>query len=303
MISILIPVYNYDITPLVNCLYQVTSESEDYDEIIIGADGCDDTFLISYRSLLDSPGIKLCESKKNIGRAAIRNLMVDMARGSYVLFIDADALIEGSASSYLGNWIDHINNAQVTCGGTAYRDIPPDDPDKYLRWYYGSHKEQKPVKKRNSRPFSSFSSFNFLAEKQVMQKFRFNEELIKYGHEDTLLGYNLKMAGIIIRHIDNPLIHDGLEPNREFILKTQEGVHNLSILYDMVSNRKVFASTVRLTRVYKRLHIFGITYLISKFFKKRKRRIEIILRAKKYPLGLFSLYKLGLFCFYRYGNE
>ena len=135
MITILIPVYNYDLTPLVNCLHQVIEDSNIYDEIIIGADGCDTSCIKTFRALAKLPKVKLFISKPNIGRAAIRNRLTDEAKGSHVLFIDADALIEGSASFYLNKWVEDINIAPVICGGTAYRDLPPDDPDKHKLSY------------------------------------------------------------------------------------------------------------------------------------------------------------------------
>lgn len=299
MISVLIPVYNYDISFLVDCLHQAVTDSESVAEIIIGADGCDSGFLKSYKDLEKLEGVSLLVSNTNIGRAAIRNRLAEKASGNHLLYIDADALIQGNALPFIQNYLDHLDEAPVLCGGTAYRSVRPDDPDRYLRWNYGVHREQRSARKRNKNPYSSFSGFNFMVDKSVFLKLRFNEELHKYGHEDTLFGYQLKIVGKKILHIDNSLIHEGIETNREFILKTQEGVQNLSLLYDMVTDKGNFIKSVRLLRLYHYLRLTGIAYPLTWFYKKYRRRIEIYLRRRKSTLLIFSIYKLALFCFFR----
>ncbi|HUS86829.1 MAG TPA: glycosyltransferase [Bacteroidales bacterium] len=299
MISILIPVYNYDVTLLVNTLSHAIDSSELFCEIIIGSDGCSKDYVSIYIALTKLEKVDLYRSEVNIGRAAIRNRLIEKASGEWLLFIDADALIEGNASDYLGKWHDYISSPTVICGGTAYPPLAPEDPDKYLRWHYGFLHEQKSTKERNKEPYASFSGFNFLIEKNLFSRIKFNEELRNYGHEDTLLGYQLKKAGVNILHIDNALIHDGVESNREFLEKTQEGIQNLSILYDKVTDRKTFASTVKILKIYRRLRFIGADRIITRIFIKKRRRMEIILRRKKCSLKIFLFYKLGLFSYIR----
>lgn len=303
MISILIPVFNYDIASLVTGLNHAVEDTDGYEEIIIGADGCSDDFLSVYESLAGMNRVRLLVSETNVGRATIRNMLAAEAKGDHLLFIDADALIEGSPGDFLKRWLDDHQLAPVIFGGTDYRKTPPDDPDKYLRWHYGYYNEKKPVKKRRKHPYSSFSGFNFLIEKSIFNKFRFNEELKKYGHEDTLFAYQLKKADITIGHIDNSLIHDGLESNREYILKTRDSISNLNILYDKVTDKHTFASIVKLLKYYRRLKLIGVDRLLAYVYRRKQRRIEIMLRSPKCSLRLFKIYRLGLFCHYRYNKE
>jgi glycosyltransferase involved in cell wall biosynthesis len=300
MISVLIPVYNYDISFLVNGLHQALSDFGPFDEIIIGADGCDEAHIKIFTELEKLDGVKLFISNENIGRAQIRNRMADMAEGSHLIFIDADVMKEGNFLPFIRSYYEQINNAPVICGGTAYRRIPPDDPDRYLRWNYGIHREQKSARKRNRNPYASFSGFNFCIEKDIFLKIRFSEELHKYGHEDTLFGYQLKRAGTAILHIDNPLIHEGIETNRVFIRKTAEGVHNLSLLYDRVTDRKAFSESVRILGIYRIITRLGAAPLMALFYRKYGRKVKVYLtRRKRSTLPLFSLFKLSLFCYYR----
>jgi hypothetical protein len=50
----------------------------------------------------------------------------------------------------------------------------------------------------------------------------FSEDLKTYGHEDTLLGYDLFRNGIEIFHIDNPVEHTGLEDSSVLLRKPKQ---------------------------------------------------------------------------------
>lgn len=298
MISILIPVYNWDIALLVHSLRTAMENTPEYHELIIGDDGSSAEFKSRYEILSGGP-VKVYTSGKNIGRAAIRNRLACEASGDYFLFIDADAMIPETAGLYLRAWLPYIGKAEVLCGGTQYPDFPPADPAKTLRWRYGRSREQQKASERNKHPNASFSGFNFLTARDTFMKIRFNEELIQYGHEDTLLGYQLVKAGCRILHIDNALIHEGVELNNEFIAKTKQGIENLSILYDKVTDRKAFAASVRLARNYNRIAAFGLAGLLTAIYIRYRERMEIHLISDKSSLFVFALFKLCLFATFR----
>ena len=298
MISILIPVNDYDIVALVHSMRDGLERVPEYCEILIGDDGSSADFRNKYLQL-EGPGVQVITSEKNIGRAAIRNKLALEAKGDHLLFIDADAMIQGTAEAYLLKWLPMINTARVICGGTLYSETAPGDPDKILRWIYGRQSEQRKASERNKHPHSSFSTFNFLIEKSIFSKLRFNEELKQYGHEDTLLGYQLKKAGIDILHIDNTLLHEGLESNREFINKTKLGIENLSHLYDKVTDKRAFSFAVRMLRVYNRLYDFRLTRILAGIYIHYRDRMEIRLDTANPSLALFRFYKVCLFCTFR----
>lgn len=302
MISILIPVHNFDIVALVHNMKDGISKVPEYGEIIIGDDGSSPEYREKYLAL-QSENVRVVTSEKNIGRAAIRNRLALEAGGEYILFIDADAMIPGTAEAYLAKYLPVMKSARVICGGVLYHDTEPGDPDKLLRWKFGRYREQKKASDRNKRPHSSFSTFNVLIEKAVFSRIRFNEELRQYGHEDTLLGYQLKKAGINILHIDNGLVHEGLEPNREFLNKTKLGIENLSQLYDKVTDKPAFSSAVRMLRIYNKLSFFRITHILAGIFIRYRERMEIKLDSGKISLRFFEFYKVCMFCTYRHIHE
>jgi len=297
-ISLLIPVFDYDIIALVHSMKHAMFQVPDFCEILFGDDGSSEVYREKYKSLI-AENVRIISSKKNIGRAAIRNRLALKAKGDFLLFIDADVMMPGTAEAYILKWLPYMNTSRVICGGTLYHDSPPGDPDKLLRWKYGKWREQKSAVERNKHPHAAFSTFNVLIDKTVFSKIRFNEELKQYGHEDTLLGYQLKKAGINILHIDNGLVHEGLESNRDFLNKTKLGIENLSKLYDKVTDKRSFSDTVLMLRIYKRLKFFGLTRILSAIYIRYRDRMEIRLDSSNISLLLFAFYKMSMFCTYR----
>lgn len=297
-ISLLIPVLDYDIIALVYSMKDALGKVPEFYEILIGDDGSSPEYIEKYHTL-EAENVRVISSEKNIGRAAIRNKLALEAKGDYLLFIDADVMMPGTAEAYILKWLPFAKTARVICGGVLYHESPPGDPDKLLRWKYGRLREQKNAAERNKHPHAGFSTFNVLIEKSVFSKIRFNEELKQYGHEDTLLGYQLKKAGIGILHIDNGLIHEGLESNRDFLVKTKLGIENLSKLYDKVTDKNSFSETVLLLKIYNKLRYFGVTRIFAAIFIKYRDRMEIRLDSNKISLLLFGFYKMSMFCTYR----
>lgn len=297
-ISLLIPVFDYDIVALVYSMKSAIGKVPEFCEILIGDDGSSPEYREKYRSLEDD-SVKVIFSEKNIGRAAIRNKLALEAKGDFLLFIDADAMLTATAEVFMLNWLPLMPTYKVICGGTLYHESPPGDPDKLLRWKYGKAKEQIKASERNKHPHNSFSTFNVLIDKSIFFKIRFNEELKQYGYEDRLMGYQLKKAGINVLHINNGLMHDGLESNKEFLNKTKLGIENLSKLYDDVTDKKAFSKTVRTLVLYNRLRFFRLTRILAGIYIRYRDRMEIRLDSSEISLRLFGFYKICMFCTYR----
>jgi Predicted glycosyltransferases len=267
-------------------------------EILIGDDGSTPEYRARYLSL-ESEGVKVIVSEKNIGRAAIRNKLALEAKGDSLLFIDADAMIPGTAEAYIMKWIGAMSSARVISGGILYHESRPGDPDRMLRWKYGRKREQRKASERNKMPYAAFSTFNVLIDKSIFSILRFNEDLKQYGHEDTLFSYQLEKAGIKILHIDNGLVHEGLESNREYLNKTRLGIENLSMLYDNVTDKRTFSSSVMMLRVYNALRVFRLTLILAGIFIRYRERMEIKIDSSNPSILLFGIYKISMFCTYR----
>ena len=297
-ISLLIPVCNYDIVALVHSMRGALEKVPEFCEILIGDDASSPEYKSKFLSL-EGTGVRVISSEKNIGRAATRNRLAMEATGDYLLFIDADMMLSGTAESYLLKYIATMGTEQVICGGITYSGSPPGDPDKLLRWKYGKWREEKKASERNKRPYTDFSTFNVLIAKSVFSKIRFFEDLRQYGHEDTLLSYQLKNAGINIFHIDNSLLHEGLESNREYLDKIKLSIENLSMLYDKVTDKKAFCNTLTMLRSYRRLRFFRLSLLLAAVFIRYRERMEMSLESGKRSKYFFVFYRMSMFCTYR----
>jgi glycosyltransferase involved in cell wall biosynthesis len=297
-ISLLIPVCDYDIVAFVYSVKGCIGKIPELSEIIIGDDGSTAENRERYKAL-EGEGVRLIVEEKNIGRAAIRNRLALEAKGDFLLFVDADAMFPGTPEAYIASWIPVMTLSRVICGGIHYHESPPVDPDKILRWKHGRKLEQKKAAERNKHPYLSFSTFNVLIDRTIFEKLRFNEDLRQYGFEDALLSYQLHKADVSILHIDNGLFHEGLESNREFMIKTKLGLENLSKLYDSVTDKKGFSASVRMLRGYKWLHLLRLTLVLTGIFIKFRERMELRLDSSNPPLWLFRLYKISMFCTFR----
>ena len=294
MLSVNIPVYNIDVTPLVKQLVLQAEKLRTSIEIRVYDDGSNEKIKLVNREIQHLPGVVYKELPKNLGRAAIRNKMGTDSKFEYLLFIDADSL--PVTENYLQKYIGNLQQNLVVCGGTAYRKEKPAAPGELLRWYYGTHREAIPAAQRNSAKGFIITSNNFLVEKRVFEKIPFRENIGVYGHEDTLLGYDLFKNGISILHIDNPVLHTGLEDAPVFIEKTRLALESLhKIDTEILSGDLIFNSQVNFLKHYFSITRFLPHWVLRLFYQMFHRAIENNLKSKFPKLFLFDLYKLSYY--------
>jgi glycosyltransferase involved in cell wall biosynthesis len=292
LLSILIPAYNHDLTDLVKGLRHQASELEISFEILI----VDDNSTAGYRSrnlaLTELSHVRYLQLEEKVGRSRIRNMLAGKARYENLLFIDADARI--MAADYLSRYIGLLGEERVICGGTAYLSDLPHDPDYHLRWYYGRKREERPALIRSKDPCRAFSSFQFLATRKILGQVPFDDDLKAYGHEDTVFGLALEQCGIPVLHIDNSLVHDGLEPADEFLDKTRQGLQNLKFLVDQ-GRYAGLEQGVRILKKYIVVSKMGLLPCLKYMYNKGNVWMHKNLKRRKPRLWIFDLYKLCYF--------
>ena len=293
MISILIPAYNYDIYPLVEILNQQIEALGNSGEIIVLDDGSSEFFIRRNNQIAQLKNVTYEVLSKNVGRAKIRNLLAQMANQPYLLFIDCDSAIPDD--NYLTNYLDLATDYDVICGGTLYNDLPPAD-DYLLHWIFGKAREEKDEKTRNQFPNNSFTTNNFLIKKELFESIRFNEQLAKYGHEDTLFGFDLLNNKINIHHINNPVVHMGLSSNMDFINKTKQSIENLIYIINHITSEPDFFAGIRLLKWYNRLTRLHLTKKMARYFIKNESAMIRNLTGPKPSLRKLDLLKIGYLC-------
>jgi GT2 family glycosyltransferase len=291
MISICIPIYNFNVSPLLDELAVQMSNTEEKVELIL----IDDCSLSDYKEVNKSHcnTHKYIELEKNIGRAKIRNLFLDYAQYQHLLFLDCDSLIPNQ--TFLSNYLKAIKEDKnsIICGGRIYDSIPPDS-NKLLRWKYGIERESLSCEERKQQPNKSFMTNNFLISKVLLQEIKFDERLSEYGHEDTLFGFELKKRGIEINHIDNPILNGDIEDNTEYLEKTEQGIFNLISILDYVNHDPDFIQDVSLLNFYSKPSTKKFVPVIKIFFPFLKPFLKFFLINGFISIRLFNFYKLGL---------
>jgi cellulose synthase/poly-beta-1,6-N-acetylglucosamine synthase-like glycosyltransferase len=294
MLSINIPVYNYEVGDLVEQLIQQSEELKIEYEIRVYDDGSEEPVRLKNCKIAGLAGVIYSELEQNLGRSAIRNKMGFESQFQYLLFIDADSLPVDK--NYLRNFIGNVKPNRVLCGGTAYKPEKPFQPEKYLRWYYGKNREAISAQTRNSKKGFIITSNNFMVEKQVFEKIHFREDIKKYGHEDTLLGYDLYKNKIEIFHIDNPVEHTGLEDSRVFIEKTRIALNSLyKITHQILPGDDVFINQVHFLNRYQAITKYIPGTFLRFFYQLFHRFIEANLTGSNPGLLWFDLYKVGFY--------
>ena len=294
MLSINIPVYNIEVAKLVKQLIVQAKKLELAFEIRVYDDGSTDEYKNKNRVISEYSNVVYVELKKNLGRSAIRNKMGADSKYKYLLFIDADSEIV--TDDYLELFLNSAKQNRVICGGTTYKKEQPADSGKFLRWFYGTNREAVSAEIRNSKKGFIITSNNFLIEENVFEQIHFREELKNYGHEDTLLGYDLFKSSIEIFHINNPVEHTGLEDSKLFIEKTKLALENLhKISCELLNEETEFIEQVHFLNKYSRISKYFPAIFLRLFYKINRGWIERNLKGSQPNLLYFDLYKLGYY--------
>lgn len=289
MLSILIPVYNYNVTHLVTELHRQAEALGELYEICLLDDASDEKFKVKNREVAQKTNVHYEELPQNIGRSAIRNRLVEMAQYDYLLYMDCDSGV--LMPHYLKTYVKALHPKRLLYGGRAYLPKPPSDPQYLLHWHYGRQREQQDYLERQKNPYHSFMTNNFLIPKSTFASITFDESLRTYGHEDTLFGMELAKKNIEIQHLNNPLLHLGLESTAVFLSKTKMAVCNLAQL-----QRQGKRVETRLSQTYAQIARWKLLFVVGWGLKLlRPFILKYLQRPKLVDLRYLDLYKLDLF--------
>ena len=292
MLSICIPIHNFDVRSLIEDLLSQGNKLAVPFELILIDDCSEERFKnINKFSCEKASYIEL---DKNIGRSKIRNLFLEYAQFENLLFLDCDSII--CKSDFLEIYVQQIlkGTYNVICGGRIYPEKCP-ARNKSLSWKYGSLIESKNEVERSNSHNNSFMSNNFMIKKVVFLKVKFDESIVTYGHEDTLFGIELDLRNVKVYHIYNPILNGDIELNHVFLLKTEESIINLNIIYKKHNYDNSFAKNVLLINFYLKLKSKKLIHIVDFFFYLCKYPIKFLLKQGLINLKLFNFYKLGFF--------
>lgn len=285
-LSVLIPVFNYDVRPLVRALLAQAHHWPGPIEIRCLDDGSGKDIRQLHQELVRLPGVVYQELSRNVGRAAIRNQLAAAARHEWLLLLDNDSRLPDN--QFLARYAAASHSAPVLSGGTAYEAAPPPETALRLRWLYGRHREARPAAVRQRAPHGQLTLNNLLIQKDVFCRLGLDEKLTRYGHEDTKFGWLLQHRGVAVCHLDNPVLHDGLEPAPVFLQKTHDAVRNLVQLYQaegLGADTKLLQAALRLKR-------WGLSEAVRTAFGLRREHVRRNLLSNRPSLRQLDALKL-----------
>lgn len=265
MLSILIPTYNYNPQALVDKLNSQAKQLGIKYEIFVLDDASTEPLKIT--------GCEVIKLTRNVGRARSRNILATYAHYPYLLFLDSDSM--PAKDDFLKRYIDNAKPDIVLSGGRIYHP----QPNSLLTLYGAKERYDNPKPVVSTK--KPFTSPNFLIDAELFNVVKFDEFLTKYGHEDTIFGIELLCHGIKYYRFDNPVYHEHIESNADYVSKVELSLQTLVTL---------------LTR-YPELLDLPIIRLTKNSKRKKKSLIVRLLRKrlaspnKKPSLFLLQLYK------------
>ncbi|QIX63032.1 glycosyltransferase family 2 protein [Hymenobacter lutimineralis] len=266
-LSVLLPIYNRDVTRLVEMLAQQARQWPGPVEILCFDDGSEDAVRALNRPMVAWAGVVYHELPANIGRSAIRNRLAAAAQHPWLLLLDNNISLPDD--QFLARYATALATAPVLVGGTTYAAEAPTGP-QLLRWHYGRLREARAAKSRQRQPYAQFNLKNVLMRADVFRGIGLDEHLTRYGHEDTKLGWALQEQQVHVHHLDNPVLHDALEPAAEFLRKSRQAVLNLAQLY----RAEGLGTDTKLLRSALRLRKMGLDQAFCRGFALVQRRVR-----------------------------
>ncbi len=282
-LSILIPTYNYNALPLVKMIHAEASEMDFPFEIIVFDDGSPEKFA-DHNTINEFSHATFSYFSENVGRSRIRKTLAETASFKNLLFLDADVL--PANETFLRSYMELISEElDAICGGITYDGIPPEN-DKMLRYRYGQHREAIDAELRQKNPWFIFTG-NLLIGRDLFEKVNTSESR-NYG-EDLLISQNLKKLNANILHIDNPVIHLGIETSEAYLKKSLEGLEGL---VQMEGSGDMDVDFTTLQQKYGSFKRSGFLWLLNTFTKIFRKKILKNLQSHSPNLRYFDLYRL-----------
>lgn len=285
-LSIAILVYRCSPLKLVLELLEQARLLEINFEVIVYDDGSEDAWQDQLKKELSPlPEVFLELGEINLGRSAARNILASKTLGRYILMIDGDNRVD--SPHFLNDYFRTRKPKSVIVGGRVLMDEAL--PGCELRWRFAKEREVKSLEQRQKNPFDFFQTNCFLADREVFDKVKFEEDLKTYGYEDNLFGFDLERLGFKVIHIQNPQLHSADDRNLSFLRKSEEAMQSLLWIE---KNRPQDARRFKLIRLKNNLAQWKLMGLVVGILNLVISGIESNLDSSGPSLWRFDLFRL-----------
>lgn len=285
-VSVLIPNYNNVCVELVTVLQRQAEALGISYEILVADDASPMKEAIRQNEDINAlPHCRYIVKETNSGSAATRNFLGAQSQYPWLLFLDCDISIPDD--HFLERYVTDDHEGVVN-GGIRITD---DDGLRHnLRYLYEKAAEPAhTAEKRQANRYQEFRSTNFIIERRVFEKCRFDERFTRSGYEDVLFGKMLSQQQVSVTHIDNPVMMTEFEPNADYVRKIERSLRTLHTF------RNELRGYSRILTFDSGIHIGAVRGMIRlwhRLFGGLERRN---LCGKRPCLKLFNLYRLGYY--------
>lgn len=266
LISVLVPFYQYDCSALVTRLCALALAEPSSLELVLADDGSPDgRFADAMVPVFEQAAVPstLLRFARNQGRAVIRNLLAQAARGSYLLYLDADMMPD--EDDYLARYIALARGGQadIVYGGRSAKFCDRLDPAVQLHRHFTARNETIPAEVRSQASAYHFYSCNFIARREVLAAIPLDEQFVGWGWEDMEWAARASERFTLL-HIDNPASHLGLMGPERILAKYDESTGNFQRMLALRPAMVLPTTLYRTARGLKRLSVGPLAKRVSR---------------------------------------
>lgn len=296
MLSVVIPVYNYNCVQLVETLHkQLTASAVAFE--IICLDDASQIYVSENGVIANLTHTTYKKSSINLGRTGTRQQLASTAKYDWLLFLDADVLPKSEV--FIQTYLHTLtNDVDAIYGGFAYYEETPESHHT-LRWNYGRAKEQVSASTRNKAPYKIVISANFLIKKSLFLSINSEIGSKGYGY-DNYFGAMLKAERINVLHIDNEVFHLGLDTNAEYLRKKEQAAETL---VKLLASGNIVEHDNDLLRLFQKLKYFKLHYMFNFFHECFALLIKKNLLGNHPKIPLLQFYRITYMCHFDLKNR
>lgn len=242
LVSIVVPFKDYDVLPLAGELVSQASAYPLQVELLFADDGSGNPrYSEQLRTCFSTAPLscRLLSCAHNRGRSVIRNRLAAIARGRYLLYLDADMLPDDGA--FLERYLKIATEGilDIACGGRSYRQVTDCPESRRLYRYFSMATECVGADVRNRHPLWYLLTNNLLVRRSLLLERPFDTAYHGWGFEDA--DWALRLRNVSALHIDNTASHMGLPDERELLAKYDDSAANFRHIYREVPEFRQFA--------------------------------------------------------------
>jgi GT2 family glycosyltransferase len=225
--------------------------------------------------------VTLIEGRANVGRARARNRLLQAARGTHVLLLDADMVPD--TDDFLDHWIGVIAaHAPAIAFGGFTVDQAPHSAATDLHRFVAKRSDCRSVEERSKDPAQFTTTSNLLIRADIAAAVPFDEGFSGWGWEDVDWAIRAH-ARFPILHVDITATHAGLDDEDTLLRKAERAGANYRRIIDKHPQAARNFRSFQTARVLQRIPgVFALKPMFAAI--ARQRALPLMVRNIGYKM-------------------